>query len=700
MVTRRYVAIVVWGQEIETDTEPRTFLTDPVTRATVARVVSTENRRWANISTVAGGEGPDPQLPPVATNTLAVCYVLLGTTGIISIQMVEENRAPNLADLDARMNENDAWRTRTSSRLDTLATDIAALAARLNGTASMKYLLTVAADLARTKETLNLPDTYTFWGADHFLTSDETDIGHVDNIVKIEEGARFSFEQERNSQLGLMNPLDPGVMNQGNFILPAYVEAPRLEIIGNDSELAISQYTHETISWVLCTKTRTRIRWGTPFVVCMNGYWWWAPAGYDYGTGFLPNVSGGVGGMSPNTDLIYDPLYNILRRGDETYQILDVMDNPNHTVVRLVQFWVDEIVDSYYWQQVVTIDQGTPGSVVSQTFLNSQGGWLTSVDLFFTRIGPSAAVHVLICEVNESGAPDYKRCIARTTVAQDAMRIYPVATKASFLPTYLAKGKRYAIVLQTAGNHFVSLVHNNKFAQGSLFSSTDGVWGIGDLTKDMAFRINCAKFNTNHCTVRLLDLELSGGIAEVDLNFDSTRPPGTTIHFEIQKDGVWMPLGYYENNPLLGLPASLQFRVVLIGTTDEMPGIGVASNSRAYTSRPKIDFVHISTIRTLPSSCNTVYCDFILQGWRGDPHHVFEPRLLVGAGYSNMRSPATATYELDENDPTTMRVHCTWNLAALGGAAVTSYRVRMHGHTLNPLSCFVVSERIDVAAQI
>src|SRR4051812_1790383 len=42
VVTRRYVTIVAWGQEIETDTEPRTFLTDPVTRATVARVVSTE----------------------------------------------------------------------------------------------------------------------------------------------------------------------------------------------------------------------------------------------------------------------------------------------------------------------------------------------------------------------------------------------------------------------------------------------------------------------------------------------------------------------------------------------------------------------------------------------------------------------------------------------------------------------------------
>jgi len=125
VVTRRYVGVVVWGQEVETDTEPRTFLTDPVTRATVARVVSTENRRWANVSTVVGAEGPDPQHPSVASNTLAVAWILLDSTGIVSIQMVDENRAPNLTNLDDRMNEMDAWRAGATSRLDTLATDIA-----------------------------------------------------------------------------------------------------------------------------------------------------------------------------------------------------------------------------------------------------------------------------------------------------------------------------------------------------------------------------------------------------------------------------------------------------------------------------------------------------------------------------------------------------------------------------------------------
>jgi hypothetical protein len=699
VVTRRYVGVVVWGQEIQTDTEPRTYLTDPVSRATVSRVVSTESRRWSNISTVVGAEGPDPQQPAVASNTLAVAWILLDTTGIVSIQMVEENRAPSLRDLDSRMNENDAWRTRTASRLDTLATDIAALQARLNGTASMKFTLKIAADTARIKEKLGLPDNYTAWGADHYLTDDESDIHHVDYLAKLEEGVRFADAAQRDSQMGLLNPMDPSVINQANFVLPVYDEASRIEVLGMDSELSISQYQYQTISWELCTKTRTRIRWGCPFYVCANGVWWFAPSGRDWMSSYGETGQISVGGLTPNTDLIYDPIRNILTRGSETFQILDVQDQPNHTILRLAQFWVDEIVDSYYWRQIVTIE-GLNGSVISQTFLNSQGGWLTSVDLFFTRTATTGDVHVLICETNNTGAPLFERVIARSTIAADLLRTPPNHTRVGFLPTYLAKGNRYAIVLQTPGNHFVSLVHNNKFAQGSLFSSSDGAWAVGDLTKDLAFRLNFAKFRSNRCTVQLLSLELDGGIAAVDLNFDSTRPPGTTINFEVQVGGAWVPLGYYASNPLVNLPPLLPFRVLLVGTTDEMPGIGVASNSRSLTSRPRSDYRHISTARTMPAAINTVYADFRLESWRGAPYHTFLPRLLTGAGYTSVRTPSLIMDELDPDDPTTLIRSCTWNLAALGGAPISAYKIRLEGTTDNVLATYLVGERIDIGVFI
>ena len=265
------------------------------------------------------------------------------------------------------------------------------------------------------------------------------------------------------------------------------------------------------------------------------GLWWYAPSGVDW----ISSINRGEltsrdhqGGRTPNTDLIYDPTRNIFTRGTETFQFFDVQENPDHTILRLAQFWVDEIVDFYYWRQVVTIE-GLAGSVVSQTFLNSQGGWLTSVDLFFTRTAATGDVHCLICEVNNTGAPNFERVIARSTIAAGLLRPPPAHTRIEFLPTYLAKGSRYAIVLQTPGNHFISLVHNNKFAQGSLFSSSDGAWAVGDLTKDMAFRLQFAKFRSNRVTVQLLSLELQNGIVAVDLNFDCTKPPGTAITFEI-----------------------------------------------------------------------------------------------------------------------------------------------------------------------
>ena len=163
-------------------------------------------------------------------------------------------------------------------------------------------------------------------------------------------------------------------------------------------------------------------------------------------------------------------------------------------------------------------------------------------------------------------------------------------------------------MLQTAGNHFVSLVHNNKFAQGSLFTSTDGAWAIGRSHQGHGVPAQLREVpHPTRCTVQLLPLELNGGICAIDLNFDSTRPPGTTINFEVQHEGVWMPLGYYDSNPLVQQPPLLPFRVLLVGTTDEMPGIGVAAELRVADVAAAHDFRHISTVRTMPNPVNTVY---------------------------------------------------------------------------------------------
>jgi hypothetical protein len=716
VVTRKYVAIAAWGTEVETETEPRSFLTDAVTRTTVARVTATESRRHANLGAVPGLESPDPPIPAVAANYLAIAYVLLDPTGIISITMVEANRTQSIRLHTARLNEMDAWRARTGTQIDTMRTDIAALAAQIGGLAPLDFALRIAVDVARVKEVLNLPSAYTSWGADHFLTLDDSDApdpannysGHPDWLCRVDEGIRPANAAERDAQFGLFNPLDPLVRTQANFVLPEYNQISRLEVLGFDSELSISQFPHQTITWELMAKTRTRIRWGTAFYVCSNGVWWFAPSGADWttsvtsrGEGWNTATGGGIGGNTPNTDLIYDPTRNILtrpanpalNRPEETFQILDVQDNPNHTILRLAQFWVDEIVDSYYWRQVVT-NEGLNGSVISQTFLNSQGGWLTSVDIFFSRISAAGAVHCLICETDPSGSPLFNRVIGRSTLEPEWLRKYPAFTRFEFIPTYLAKGQRYAIVLQTPGNHFVCLVHGNKFAQGSLFQSTDGTWSMGDLQKDMTFRLNFAQFINTRVAVQLISLELQNGIAAIDLNYDSLRPPGTSVEFEIQHQGYWKPLGYYASNPLTALPALLPLRAVLTGTTDEMPGFGVGVASRALTSRPRDDFKHVSTARTMPAPVKTVFIELRLEAWRGvTGGHSCTCQLLYGALYGTAANPAITTDTVDPNDPTCLIRKLTFTFAT----PISAYKIRIIGQTGNVIAWYHVAERVDVA---
>jgi hypothetical protein len=60
LVTRKRVAIVTFGQEVETDIQPRDFLIDAQTGTTEPQSVAMENLRRAELSTVAGIEGPIP----------------------------------------------------------------------------------------------------------------------------------------------------------------------------------------------------------------------------------------------------------------------------------------------------------------------------------------------------------------------------------------------------------------------------------------------------------------------------------------------------------------------------------------------------------------------------------------------------------------------------------------------------------------
>lgn len=677
--TRRIVSIVVWGQEKDAETEPRTFLIDAETRATQAQAVATERWRWANISTEAGLEGPDPAVPALGAGYIAVAHITLSTAGIESIVMATDNMAESLRIALNRLKLFDIWKTQVGAILDTMRSELLILAGRINGTARQQFVEQIAADVARLKDHDKLPSTYSSWHADHYLTETYSDTAHVDWLAKVEEGIRFPPAAGFDAQLGLLNPLDAAVKNSSNVLLPAWDAVVRLTNIGADSELSIAQYQFQNMDMVQKTMTRRVTRYGTPFTRCTNDIWWKEGA--------------------------YDPWSGIFKRAGDTFQVLetqtvgntwDTWFNPaDHQLMRLQQVWEDSVTEPY-WDRIIT-NYTVNGSVVAQTFVNAQEGWLSEIQVPFSQVALSGDVVCMITETT-NGMPDVSKVIAKTTVVQADLKIAAannmLLTRFMFQPTFLRKG-RYAFILSTAGNHYVWVRNNTNAVSGTLFYSTDGAFFQGDVTKDLAFNIAYCQFRQNQTTVELNSLTLTGGIAAIDINADAYAPDGTRLFYEVRIGSTWRQLDNVDGGPgviLAGLPPLLPFRVTFVGTESVQPALGVASNSRVTTWRPRSDFRHISAIRGPIAAATTIKVDIRLEAWRGAPYHTHVCKLLHGAGYTTSRSPDAQTEEVPPDDPNALIRHYVFT----GMGALTTFRLRQEGTTDNVLATFHVAEKIDI----
>lgn len=662
LVTNKIAAIVVFGTSVTAKVEPRTFLTDAVTRASQARSKSTQQWRWATLSVVNGAEGPDPLKPAVASNVCVVAWVKLGTSGIISIAQEPANRVPSVRGASTRLDAIEEWESTAGSILATLRSDLSGLSARLKGLATENLVIQVAEDVARLKEKAGLPQTYAAFAADHFLDTSQSDVLNPAYVAKIEEGVRFADIQVQDDQLGLLNPLDPNVMVGGNFMLPAFdpiTLISQVDNVANYTELSLANYQYQTFTWTKLTRTRSVVRYGTPFVVCTNS-WWWTTF-----TRIYPNV--------------------FLRAG-ETFNLSGpITGQPGHQLVRLQKFWTDVITESYWdWVSATT---SVSGSVVAQTFLNAQSGYLIEIGLLFSRVAATGDVSVAICKTI-NGAPDPTRIVASQTVLR-ANIVAGGRTPVPFAPVTLDPGVRYGFIIVTPGNHYVYMTGGNKLHDGSLFTSTDGAWFQGDLLKDIAFDCVFAKFRASRVEIQLLPLQLAGGIAGIAINADTSIPGGTELNFQVQQNGVWATLN--DVNALTGLPAILPFRAVFTGTSAVMPGLGLLSNSRVRTSRPRTDETHISTAQVAPSACSSIHVDIRVESWL-DVQDTLLCRILSGAGFATSTTPATIVIETPAVDPNARVFHYVFTMAP----AVTTFKIQLIGTISNAVTPYVVSERANV----
>lgn len=670
---KKWVAVVGWGAEVEVDTTPRDFLIDSVTGATEPAAVPMQRLRKANVGTVIGVEAPQPAKPVVEGENVIIAWVMIGPTGVESIALQDAARVPNTYVEKLRTDELFAWRSIIGPQIDSLRSDIAAIKGLLAQRGDSRFLETVAIDVARLKEALEMEDGYTAYDADRFLDTNESDVENVNFLARVEEGIRFSHEAANIQALQVFNPVNPDIAISNGLILPKYSEVQRFKVSPFFESLLISQYQYQSHEMVQRTMAKQRIRYGEEKTVCTNSSWW---------------KSGK-----------YDSTAGVFKRGDETWEVIKKEGSKHY---RLRRFWVDTY-EEMYWDCIV-VRHIIDGQQIGQTFLNGADGWLTSIGLYFTAKGSTGNVHVALAMV-KYGQPDLENLINVVTLDVANIQVSgdgTVETKVPFPPTFLEAGKRYAIVLTTGGNHSVAMAQGTQHAQGTFFYSVDGAYQQGTFDKDMMFSLYFANFAQVRTIVDLNPMSLAGGITDIDILAPMLVPESCDLQFEVQVAGVWYPLAeVVEGNTVLhGLPPLLPFRAVFNGTSDVQPAINTVGSEVSY-SRPRTTFKHITTEYTLGVSTDTFKVVAIVENYK-EANHDLTCTILADAAGAPIAAAAVVDEPMDptgdERSPDHKRFRRIWTWTDTEiTSPMESVVIIMDGTTTSALDTFHVAERVHLA---
>lgn len=668
LVTRKKVAIVVWGLSADVDTESRDFLVDVQTGETEPQVVAMHSARAVQMQAVGGIEGPDPQPPAnLDVNVLPVAYVTLSTSGVEAIEPVVGNRLPNVSEHHQLLAALTQWKELIDPRIATIVSEVADMKRQIGGVSDQRDLFQIAADMARVKEVLGLPSDYAEYGADRFLDDSESATTDPEYLAKVDEGIRFADDNAGVSPIAVFNPLDPNVKISSDLILPAWSHARRLTVSNYAGETSLSQYGYQTVEMRQLTMRRERIRYGCNYSVCTN--WGWYRSGR------------------------YDPIGHIFKRAAEIFDI-DADDREyyyygqGYRWLRSRHYWRDWI-EVPYWKTLVTPHSVT-GASVAQTFLNAQDGWLTRVWVWFTRLAGSGNVTLAICETTENGAPNPANAIAYIAVPYGSLKIGWTAI--DLPPTFLRAGKLYALRLITNADHWIGMASGNQYTHGTFFYTTDNVFYAGDLTRDMMFALDFAQFSAPRVEVQLAPLSLSGGMAAIDLMAAMVTSSVAQLSFELQVAGKWTPLSQVAPNLLVGLPPLLAFRAVFLGTKDVHAGL-LAADSSVAVSRPRTGFKHISQPRLLAAPTSQVHVVLRAEAWSAD-HHALTCKLNTVGGLETPDTVETRDLGVDQ---TTGQAAIERTYAFNLAQPVSSYSIVIEGATTTALDAFHVAERVDIA---
>ncbi|MBS7703322.1 hypothetical protein [Chelatococcus asaccharovorans] len=674
LLTKKKVAITVYGTTIEVDVQPRDFLVDPETGATEPESVAMEQRRRAEVGSVAGSEAPDPQAPAVDANYLIIAYVTLDPNEVIQVEQVEANRLPSVAGNAAAITDLSNWRNQTGRRIDTVVTDVANIKDSLELYATDDDIRKIWDKFAQIEKDIAQPAAYVLYETDYLLDPATGDPAEAGYSAVHDEGIRFPNAASNllsPDVLALYNPTDPAIVINSNFILPKFDDTIRLDCTGYTGEINIGEYVFSNTEIVQLTRTRERIRYGETFIVCTNSNYWRLGQ--------------------------YDPISHTLRYNGETFEVVNWQDVQNqqglrlqHYQVRLKRMFVDTVEENY-WDRV-TSTATISGQKVAQTFLWAADGWLSAVGLYFSRVAATGNVEVLIAETF-LGQPDMNKVLARVTLNRADIQVGTGnasaglpnirETKVPIQPTLLKGGQRYALIVNANAQHYLATTTaDNAVINGTCFRTTDGGYFLGDLVTDIKLRFYGAQFRSNRATVQFAPYSLVGGVTWVDLTYEANIPAATMLTWEAYVDNRWQPFDPGDNGVDFTVPpAVLQIRAVFTGTKDLMPGIGIGTKSRVLYGRGATAFNWASDNKHLPSGCDNFKIMTRLESFDAGVH-----TCAVTLKEGSTTHTAVAVQDRIVEGGAIERT----STFALGGN-ITDYKIKIAGTTASAINPFLVS---------
>ncbi|MGX1100259.1 hypothetical protein [Amorphus sp. MBR-141] len=643
---QRWVAILLRGEEV-TENENRPFQTseDPENSVVVMRPTPKRIRRRVTVVVQAGEINPVPVKPAVAETDACIAYVLLKATGIPDDGGIEpgaSTRVKTLYEVEGRLTTLEVDLDALFLRTAVIETQITNLNDKVTEIPRRETIRQMQRDIGAARLLLDLPDEMRSYVYDNGLVPDRWDTGHGSWLARVSEGIRYGFSQTNTGQLVPTAPSSADIMWTGERMMPAFDQVARIANGSIDTTIAISQLAHTEVEAIMKTVPRIRVTYGPTVQVCENTAGWAALADAQIGT--------------------------MLRHDGEEFEVVEYYGDweglPDHSLYGIRQIR-REVIEEAYWEYK-TVAVGVNGSIFSQTFLVAQPMIATSLSLYFSRVAADGDVHLLLVETTPSAAPQVDKVIATATLAHGTIvqgwNNIPLAL------TMLEAGKRYAWVTVTTGAHSLGVSTGNKFANGTLFRLTDGAFAQGDLEQDFAFILYAARFRSPRTVVPFNPVVLTDGMTELDLLHSGWEPGGTKLQWEIKPAGQseWRVLedGNPAANALVGLPASTEIRLVMVGTQDLAPMIQVDAWCRWTASRNRGDMKAISEEFAFGLSTTTIQTLYTVDAF--DPaHHTFVPKIMV-AGVEV--DPDTTEIRIDPDRPERRRYLSTYTVASTAAA--------------------------------